>query len=279
MQHPTSLDPLADYLKPTFGNIYEYKLERVDDFLLQEWTAELRQAVKYFFRHEAPPHLPEDAFGAPADGETLDEWIEQVIKDYQPREVAYFLRRAAVAASLSLEELVDRLVKKAVGVRRWDIGHWLDVHATESQLVQMANLSGYTSLMGLPNIDTLAYSLAHFLEPRDVLEVWNEVTGSEASDLTDEEWKLLEPLIPAGNLPERNTPRLERTRLAISGMLYRSAREVPWSHIPARYGNPTNLYQRHANYRRNAVFAEMLRSLEGVPEATRLVEWLREQVR
>jgi ABC-type phosphate/phosphonate transport system substrate-binding protein len=38
-----SLEPLADYLEPQFGNIYDY-----DILVRQEWTDELRQAVRHF---------------------------------------------------------------------------------------------------------------------------------------------------------------------------------------------------------------------------------------
>ncbi|WP_433578565.1 hypothetical protein [Nocardia brasiliensis] len=50
---------LAIYLNPRFGNIYEYNMAGGDvGYDIQEWTDELRAAVRAYLLHDLPPPLP-----------------------------------------------------------------------------------------------------------------------------------------------------------------------------------------------------------------------------
>src|SRR5690348_11544929 len=55
-----TLEPLADYLAPQFGNIYEFNLPGADSFAVQERTDELRHAVKHYLVDE----VSEDDYAA-----------------------------------------------------------------------------------------------------------------------------------------------------------------------------------------------------------------------
>ena len=124
------------------------------------------------------------------------------------------------------------------------------------------------------------WNLAQRVEPPALLAAWHEVTGSAPSDLTDTEWELLKPFIPAGSGRMRYGTRYIRhgTRGALNGILYQFQEGCPWSRVPIRYGAEWVVYQRHYFYKRKGVFARMLEGLQGKPEAARIVAWLRHEV-
>jgi hypothetical protein len=76
----------------------------------------------------------------------------------------------------------------------------------------------------------------------------------------------------------RSERELVVLRRALDGLRYKVDRDVPWSEIPERYDDSRNLYQRYFNYKRNGVFARMLDTLQGKPEAAGLLAWLEEVV-
>ncbi len=53
-------------------------------------------------------------------------------------------------------------------------------------------------------------------------------------DLTDEQWALLEPLLPIGRKPGR--PPVHDKRRLIDGIRWRTRAGVPWRDVPAFYG-------------------------------------------
>jgi transposase len=270
---PTSLEPLADYLEPQFGNIYEYNIvDAVYD--VQQWTDELRRAIKHYLLHEASEDLVNGAFGRDGDV-SPDERVEQIISDYQPWEVAHALHLEVVRSFGTLDELIGHLSSWSNEDERWDAQEWLDSHSSEAQLRQMIIASGHSELLRRGYVGNLGFELLQILEPLALLQTWNDVAGSAPSDLTDAEWKLIKPFIPAVG----NSGRTDRTRSALNGMFYKFASDVLWTHIPARYGVSANVYQRHRNYLKGGIFARMLEVLQDKPEAARLVEWLRAQIK
>ena len=60
-------------------------------------------------------------------------------------------------------------------------------------------------------------------------------------ELTDAEWALLEPLLPA-DAPQGG--RWKDHRTVISGILFRERTGVPWRDLPARFGNWKTVYLR-----------------------------------
>jgi transposase len=108
------------------------------------------------------------------------------------------------------------------------------------------------------------------LTPPELLDAWHQIVGPADSDLTDEEWNLLVPLIPArrnryGTFT-RSVGELDTLRKQVDGIRYKFARDIPWAHIPGRYGVSRNIYQRYVAYRRNGVFAKMQRALQAHPK-------------
>lgn len=60
-------------------------------------------------------------------------------------------------------------------------------------------------------------------------------------ELTDAEWDLIEPLLPAD--PARGG-RWRDHRTVISGILFRERTGIPWRDLPARFGNWKTVYLR-----------------------------------
>jgi hypothetical protein len=176
-----ALEPLARYLEPRFGNIYDWDNDIVphdeDSFDIQPWTEEVRQAIEQYLLHEAPEPLLEAAFphhkGTPPEG-----WVDDVVKNYQPWEVGLRFHEAAVASLPTLDALIGDLQTWPYEDERMDATYWLEEHATESQLRQIAIASELTHLTQRPYYANLAFDLVHRLEPPELLSAWHDVTGS-----------------------------------------------------------------------------------------------------
>ncbi|MEO3781602.1 transposase, partial [Micromonospora sp. B11E3] len=64
---------------------------------------------------------------------------------------------------------------------------------------------------------------------------------SRRHELTDDEWVLLAPLLPAD--PPRGG-RWRDHRTTVSGILYRERTGIPWRDLPERFGPWKTVYQR-----------------------------------
>jgi transposase len=59
-------------------------------------------------------------------------------------------------------------------------------------------------------------------------------------DLTDAQWQLLEPLLPAAS--GRGRPRMWTRRQLIDGIRWRTRAGTPWRDVPERYGSWQSVY-------------------------------------
>jgi transposase len=268
----TSLEPLADYLEPQFGNIYDWDNSVVpydtDSFDSQPWTDGVRQAIRHYLLHEAPQELAAIAFPR-SENTSVEQWADNVLEHHQPWEVAFEFHKAAVASLLTLDALIGHLDTWLYEDDRDDAAEWLEKHCTGLQLEQIATVSKNAALAQLSHRGNLACALVHQLEPPVLVKLWRDITGSSPSDLTDAEWELIKPFMPF-------LQYYDTARAAINGMLFWSREGCHWGDVPARYGTWTAIYQRYLNYRRKGVFTRMLEALQGNLEAARLVDWLRQ---
>ncbi|MCP3797959.1 transposase [Allokutzneria sp. A3M-2-11 16] len=287
-----TLEPLADYLQPRFGNIYEDDLTAVADGLdVRPWTPELTQAVmQYLVREITDEQYAQfcDAFESMVSSPAIpqgsrEEQAAPIVKRCLPWEIAYAFRIAALRAVPTLDELVKQVGSwegRDQGGRE-DVAEWLHVHASKDQLAELVAYVSHPerdSTTPWYQPDPTAWDLTNNLTSAELLDAWHYFISPASSDLTDAEWELLIPLLlNRGNRNGTTSPRsadeLAATRRAYDGIRYKFANDVPWSHIPQRYGRGGNIYQRLQG-RRLEFFAQMARSLEDVPEAAGLVEWL-----
>jgi transposase len=82
------------------------------------------------------------------------------------------------------------------------------------------------------------------------------------SDLSEEEWKLLEPLLPV----RRKRARLN-DREIVSAIFHVLRTGVPWRDLPEHYGPYTTAYNRFNRWCRRGIWAKFLDKLASTPHA------------
>jgi transposase len=88
-------------------------------------------------------------------------------------------------------------------------------------------------------------------------------------DLSDEEWALLEPLLPVATTgrPAR------RLRRQIDGVRYRSRTGCPWRDVPEWYGPWQTAYGLFRIYQRKGVWVRVSARLRTIADAEGLITW------
>jgi transposase len=95
------------------------------------------------------------------------------------------------------------------------------------------------------------------------------VTGRH--DLTDAQWAVLEPLLPAGRRPGR-PPRWTRRQL-IDGIRWRIRAGAPWRDVPDRYGSWSAVYALFRRWQRDGTWSRTLTALQALADAAGRVTW------
>jgi transposase len=90
-------------------------------------------------------------------------------------------------------------------------------------------------------------------------------------DLTDEQWALLEPLLPIGRKPGR--PPVHAKRRLIDGIRWRTRAGVPWRDVPAFYGPWQCVYWLFRRWQLDGVWAGILTALQSRADAAGLITW------
>jgi transposase len=90
-------------------------------------------------------------------------------------------------------------------------------------------------------------------------------------DLTDEQWAVLEPLLP-DRTPQRGG-RWADHRMVINGVLWRVRTGSPWRDLPACYGNWKTVYNRHRRWSADGTWTEVLAELRRGCDQTGQAEW------
>jgi len=75
------------------------------------------------------------------------------------------------------------------------------------------------------------------------------------SDLTDEQWKLIEPMVPPPKWGGR--PRTTDVRTAINGILYLSRTGCAWRMLPKDFGPWPTVHDYYRNFRRGGLWQEI----------------------
>jgi transposase len=88
-------------------------------------------------------------------------------------------------------------------------------------------------------------------------------------DLSDEQWSVLEPLLPVTGVgrPARNQRKL------IDGVRWRVRTGVPWRDLPVEYGHWQTVYGLFRRWQREGVWAGILTALQSRAEAAGLITW------
>lgn len=91
------------------------------------------------------------------------------------------------------------------------------------------------------------------------------------ADLTDEQWAVLEPLLPKGKKPGR--PAKHPKRRLIDGIRWRIRAGTPWRDVPARYGPWQTVYGLFRRWQRDGSWKRILTALQTRADAAGLITW------
>ena len=95
------------------------------------------------------------------------------------------------------------------------------------------------------------------------------VTGRH--DLTDAQWAVLEPLVPAPRRPAR--PARWTKRQLIEGIRWRIRAGAPWRDLPADYGSWSAVYALFRRWQRDGTWARLLTALQALADAAGRIVW------
>ncbi|MBB5939272.1 transposase [Streptomyces zagrosensis] len=84
-------------------------------------------------------------------------------------------------------------------------------------------------------------------------------------DLPDEQWAVLEPLLPKGTKAGR--PPVWSRRQLIDGMRFRVRTGVPWRDLPTDYGPWGRIYHLFRRWQRNGTWQRILTRLQALADA------------
>lgn len=79
-------------------------------------------------------------------------------------------------------------------------------------------------------------------------------------DITDEQWKRLEPLLPPENTGKKGRPGKDN-RMMLNGMLWVNHSGAQWRQLPKRYGSWQSVYARFAKWRDDGIWERIFSEL------------------
>lgn len=90
-------------------------------------------------------------------------------------------------------------------------------------------------------------------------------------DLTDEQWAVLEPLLPKGKKPGR--PPIWSRRQLIDGIRFRVRTGIPWRDMPEEYGPWGRAYDLFRRWQRNGTWQRIFTRLQARADVKGLITW------
>src|SRR5437764_1125056 len=89
--------------------------------------------------------------------------------------------------------------------------------------------------------------------------------------LTDEQWELIEPLIPRSEA-RTGRPAKDR-RLMLDGIFWVLATGAPWRDLPERFGPFQSVHRYFSQWRKAGVFAKVIEALQVKLDNRGLIDW------
>jgi transposase len=90
-------------------------------------------------------------------------------------------------------------------------------------------------------------------------------------DLTDAQWAVLEPLLPASKRPGR--PSKWTKRQLLDGIRWRVRAGTPWRDVPERYGSWSAVYALFRRWQCDGTWVRLLHALQARADAAGRVVW------
>lgn len=89
-------------------------------------------------------------------------------------------------------------------------------------------------------------------------------------DLTDDEWALLQPLLPVSN---NRCGRWRDHRQVINGIIHRLGTGVQWRELPERFGPWQTVHKRHALWSADGTWDRLLQHVQVRVDAEGGIDW------
>ena len=89
-------------------------------------------------------------------------------------------------------------------------------------------------------------------------------------EMTDEQWLVIEPLLPAQAVNSRGRPRKD-DRLMLNGILWVARSGATWRDVPERYGPWESVYSRFRKWLEMGVFQDIFAALALEAELSELM--------
>lgn len=90
-------------------------------------------------------------------------------------------------------------------------------------------------------------------------------------ELTDEQWQLVEPLIPLKRA-RTGRPAKDRRQM-LNGIFWILAAGAPWRDLPERFGPWQSVHRYFCTWRREGVFARVIEALQVKLDERGLIDW------
>jgi transposase len=90
-------------------------------------------------------------------------------------------------------------------------------------------------------------------------------------ELTDEQWELVQPLIPVKSARTGRPPKEPRQML--NGIFWILGTGAPWRDLPERFGPWQNVHRYFSNWRRDGVFDRVVEALQVKLDGRGLIDW------
>lgn len=93
-------------------------------------------------------------------------------------------------------------------------------------------------------------------------------------DLTNEQWAVLEPLLPSeADKKKPGRPVTWSRRQLIDGIRWRTRTGAPWRDVPSRYGHWRTVYGLFRDWQRDGTWKRVLTGLQARADAAGLITW------
>jgi transposase len=79
-------------------------------------------------------------------------------------------------------------------------------------------------------------------------------------NLTDEQWRLIEPILPPPSPANRGRPPIDR-RAVLNGILWKIRTDNPWYDMPPDYPSHQTCYRCHSKWARDGVMQKIYNAL------------------
>jgi transposase len=96
------------------------------------------------------------------------------------------------------------------------------------------------------------------------------LAATARADLTDAQWAVLGPLLPASR---RGRPPQRAKRTQFDGIRWRVCTGAPWRDVPPAYGPWQTVYGLYRRWQRSGTWRQLLTGLQGRADAGGLITW------